>query len=163
MRPLRGPRLRHLEVSRAPIAACLSALVVASAAAGGGPPQPTALAAFDEDGALLLVAGTFDRTCEEATSILFQCGRWELFVHLDPPAQTPGPKPLASPDTWAQKFTSDGRTDATECSLWGGTFEQGTVEITASDDDTVSFTIAGTAAGDFDADGSYDAVRCKDP
>lgn len=140
----------------------VAAGLLACAIAGcGGPPSPAAIAVDEEGGGLLLVAGTFDRTCEEATSILFECGRWELFVHLGPAALTPGAKPLASPDTWAQSFVSDGRYDAQECSLYGDTFGQGTVEITASDAGSVSFTIAGTATGEFDADGSYHAVRCE--
>jgi hypothetical protein len=142
----------------------LGAALLACVIAGcDGPPSPHAIAVDEEGGALLLVAGTFDRTCDEATSILFECGRWELFVHVDAAAQTPGAKPLASPDTWAQSFRSDGRWNAQECSLYGDTFELGTVAITASDAGSVSFTIAGTATGDFDADGSYQAVRCAEP
>lgn len=127
-------------------------------ACGGG---PRALAVDEQDGGLLLVAGTFERTCEDVTAIRFECGRWELFVHLDPPAQTPGPKPLFSADTWAQSYLSDGQENATECTVWGGSFEQGTVEITSTNEHSIAFTIAGTATSNFDADGSYEADRCE--
>lgn len=140
-----------------------AALLFACASAACGPPGPAALAVDGEDGSLLVVAGTFDRTCEEATSILFQCGRWELFVHLASPAQAAGPVPLDSPDAWAQSFVSDGRRDDSECSLWGDIYTKGTVEITALDPGSVAFTLAGTASGDFDADGAYDAERCGAP
>lgn len=167
MRHLRRPRSKHpgLHGERGARKVAAIALLFAGVTTACGPPAPAALAVDYDDGALLLVAGTFDRTCEEATSIIFECGRWELFVHLDAAAaaETTGPRPLVSPGIWAQSFTSDGRHDADECSLWGGTFEQGTVEITGSDGDRVAFSIDGTATGDFDADGSYDAVRCKDP
>jgi hypothetical protein len=140
------------------------AVFMACAIAGcSGPPPPRAIAFDEGGGALLLVAGTFGRGCEDASDILFECGRWELLVHLEPAAQSPGAKPLASPDIWAQSFVSDGRWDASECSLYGDTFAQGTVQITGSDAGSVAFTIAGTATGDFDADGSYDAVRCQEP
>jgi hypothetical protein len=140
------------------------AVLVACAIAGcSGPPSPRAIAFDEADGALLLVAGTFDRGCEDASAILFECGRWELFVHLAPAAQSPGARPLASADTWAQRFVSDGRWDAQECSLYGDVLELGTVAITGSDAASVAFTIAGTATGDFDADGSYGAARCEGP
>ena len=165
MRPPRPSRSIDVPTAGLPGAARpAAALLLAGALAGcSGPPAPAALAVDDEGGALLLVAGTFSRTCEEATSILFECGRWELFVHVEAAAQTPGARPLASPDVWAQSFMSDGRYDAQDCSLWGGTFEQGTIDITGVDDAVVSFTIDGTASGNFDADGSYDAVRCQGP
>lgn len=145
-----GPRLAALLVLGATSAAC-------------GPSGPTALAATEEDGGLLLVAGTFDRTCGELTSILFECGRWELFVHVASAAPTGGPLPLDSPEIWSQSFMSDGHPGGTECTLWGDIFTQGTVEITGTTAGTVSYTIAGTATGNFDADGDYDAVRCEAP
>jgi hypothetical protein len=127
----------------------------------GGDPQPVALALQDPDGVLTVIAGTFDRSCAEAKSVILQCGRWELAVHLKPAAQSGGPKPLASDDTWAEDLQSDGRPDGKQCTILGGTFEQGTIEITNAAAATVAFTIAGTTKGTFDADGVYEAARCQ--
>lgn len=138
----------------------LSACALAAAVSGcGGEPGVRAIAIDEADGALSLRVGTFDRTCDEAHSILIECGRWELLVHLDPEAQS-GAQPLASEFTWAENLVSDGAPDAQSCLVQGGTFEKGTVEITAIESDVVSFTVSGTAEGTFDADGSYDASRC---
>ncbi|MEZ4296558.1 MAG: hypothetical protein R3B70_16415 [Polyangiaceae bacterium] len=140
----------------------LTALLAATAAACA-PAGPQALAAPQDDGTLVLVAGTFDRTCEEVLSIIFQCGRWELFVRVGAPDQTPGPKPMITEDTFALGYFSDGAYDGDSCSLYGDSFEQGTFEITDTTDQRVKFTFAGTANDDFDADGDYDAAICPPP
>ena len=133
--------------------------LAALAAVGCGGPETRAIAVEEVNGSLSLVVGTFDRTCGEAHSIILECGRWELLVNLDPEAQQ-GEQPLVSEFTWAENLVSDGDYDGTECLVQGGTFEQGTVEITARESDVVSFTVSGTAVGKFDADGSYDASVC---
>lgn len=137
------------------------ALVCASAAGCGGDDEPTAIAIDEADGSLTVIASTFNRTCDEARSILLECGRWELLVNVAASAQTPGPKPLVSPATYAENLVSDGEPGGLECLVQGGTFEKGTIDITGSDEASVSFTIAGTLDGTFDADGSYEAIRCK--
>ncbi len=137
-------------------------MTVASLVAGcGGDPEPTALALQDQAGALTVIVGTFSRTCEEAHSIIFECGRWELAVHMKPAAQSGGAKPLASDDTSAESLVSDGGPNAQKCSVIGGTYEKGTIEITEADAESVTFTLAGTAQGAFDADGTFTASRCK--
>ena len=127
--------------------------------AGCGDPGPQAMAYVDEDGVLTVIAGTFTRKCEDATSIIFQCGRWELDVHLNPAAQS-GEQPIASPDTWAENLVSDGRPDGDECTIRAAPYEQGTIEIEEITDDHVRYTISGTASSRFDADGTFDARRC---
>jgi len=135
-------------------------LAAASIAGCGGDDEPAAIAITEADGSLTVIAGTFSRTCEEAQSIILECGRWEILVNVAAGAQTPGPKPLVSPETYAENLLSDGEQGGLECLVVGGTFEKGTIDITASDDATVSFTIAGTLDGQFNADGSYEAARC---
>src|SRR5437870_4402596 len=120
--------MRH----QSPIAA--AAFVVGCAALGAaglacsGDPQPAAIAVDEGGGALTVIAGTFDRPCKEAKSIVLECGRWEIAVHLQLAAQSGGPKPLASADTSAENLVSDGKVGGLECSVIGGTFEKGTIE-----------------------------------
>jgi hypothetical protein len=153
-------RMRHGARSRfgwwGVVVAALGAL-----AGCGGDPEPTALALDDPNGTLTVIVGTFSRTCQEARSIIFECGRWELAVHLGPGAQSDGGKSLASSGVTAEKIVSDGAPNAQECSVLGGAYEQGTIEITKVSADAVTFLIDGTAQGDFDADGTFTAARCK--
>ncbi len=138
----------------------LGAALGALTAGCGGDPEPTALALEGPNGVLTVIAGTFSRTCQEAHSIIFECGRWELAVHVKPSAQSGDTIPIASADAWAESLVSDGAPNADECSVLGGTFEQGTIAITEATSDAVTFTVAGTAQGTFDADGTYTALRC---
>lgn len=138
----------------------LVAALAAAAGIGCGEPEPEALAVSEADGSLTLITGTFERRCDDLRSIALDCGRWELVVHVDAAGQDPGSKPLVSPVTWAENLVSDGKPSSRDCLVVGGTFEKGTIDITAADDATVSFTLAGTADGNFDADGSYEAARC---
>lgn len=144
------------------LSTCALAFAAIGALSGcGGDPEPAAIAYTNADGVLTVVAGTFTRTCKDATAILMQCGRWELAVHVNPAAQSGGAKPIDSADTWAENLVSDGAPDGTECTIRGGTYEQGSIEIVEVADDSVQFTITGTSNGKFDADGTYDALRCK--
>lgn len=136
-----------------------AACAALSGAAGCGGPGTRALAFEDPDGSLSLSVGTFDRTCDQEDALILGCGRWELYVNLEPEAQS-GQHPLASDLTSAQAFIADGRPDSTDCTMRGSVLKQGTIDITEKTDDRVSFTVAGTAFGDFDADGSYDASVC---
>lgn len=152
--------MKHSALRRASLygtaAAACFALCTSGCADGGA----KAYAVPQDNGALMLVAGTFDRSCEEALSIVFQCGRWELFVHVDPEDQTPGAKPMDSPKSWALGYFSDGSRDGDECSIYGDTFEIGTFEVTDTSDGRVKFRFDGTANDDFNADGEYDAPLC---
>lgn len=140
--------------------ACAALACAALAGASGcGGLGTRALAFEDPDGSLSLSVGTFERTCDEAHAVLLACGRWELYVNLEPEAQS-GEHPLASDTTWAQAFISDGRPDGDECTMRGSVLDHGTIDITDRTDDRVSFTVTGTAFGKFDADGSYDASVC---
>jgi hypothetical protein len=140
-----------------------AAATIAGLAAAGcaGSVEPTAIAIEQPDGSLTLLAGTFDRSCSDTSAPVLECGRWELRVTVEPEAQDPGPKPLLSPYTWAENVMSDGKIGGSQCLVVGGSFEKGTVEITATTAATVSYTLEGTTDGAFNADGSYDAVRCK--
>jgi hypothetical protein len=140
----------------AEIGAC-AALAAASAGCGG--PGTRALAFEDADGSLSLSVGTFDRTCDQAHALLLGCGRWELYVNLEPEAWS-GEQAIGTEIIWAQAFIADGDPDGTECTMRGKVFEQGTIEITEKVDDRVSFTVVGTELGEFNADGSYDASVC---
>ncbi len=137
-------------------AVALAAMVLVT---GCGGPEVRSLATKDKDGSLTLVTGTFNRSCDESNSIIFECGRWELRVNLEPDAWT-GEQPLASQLVWAESLVSDGEPDGNECLVQGGTFEQGTIELTVVTDTLVSFDVAGTAVGAFNADGSYEAEVC---
>lgn len=141
------------------LACAATACAALGGAAGCGDPSTRALAFEDPDGSLSLSVGTFDRTCDQAHAVILGCGRWELYVNLEPGAWS-GEQPLDSDLTWAQAFISDGRPDGDECTMRGSVLRQGTIDITEKTGDHVAFTVAGTAFGEFDADGSYDASVC---
>lgn len=138
----------------------LAPLLVTGLLGCSGEHEPSALAYTSQGDVLTLIAGTFTRSCEDIDSILMQCGRWELAVHLRPAAQS-GEQPMDSDDTWAENILSDGGYNSDECTIRAGVFEQGNVEVTEITDDAVRFTLTGTEVGKFDADGSFEARWCK--
>lgn len=127
-----------------------------------GDPEPRAIAVTQADGGLTLIAGTLDRPCEEATSIIIECGRWELEVYLPEGEATDGARSLGQDGVNAFRYRSDGAPDADECTARVDEFAQGTIEIVAKDAASVTFRVDGTTSVTprFDADGTFQASRC---
>jgi len=85
------------------------------------------------------------------------CGNhWSVSFMLPPGMQHPGTYPMEAVNAYAG-ITFDG---SPECGGGGGSFWDGEVQITSIDATGVSATFVGTSTMDFDANGSFTAVRC---
>lgn len=141
----------------------LTPLIFAGAAAlggCGGDPEPSAMAFSDSNGVLTVIAGTFDHDCSNVDALIFQCGRWELAVHLRPAAQSGAVQPIGTDDVWGENIVSDGPADGTDCTVRARPFEQGSISIDEVTDGYVRFTVDGSSTGNFDADGTFEGTVC---
>jgi hypothetical protein len=91
-----------------------------------------------------------------------KCGnQWRVTVAIPPELQKVGTIPLSTPGLISYATSTGSDYGDGTCSWGGGSFWDGTLEITAIDDTHVAGILADTQAWDFDADGAFDAPRCN--
>ena len=89
------------------------------------------------------------------------CGsNWGVTIAIPPHLQLPGVLPLSSADL-ISTFSATGPGSGDDCWFGGGSFIDGTLEITSIDEGQVAVTLSGTSTFDFDANGSYTVPRCQ--
>jgi hypothetical protein len=127
-----------------------------SVTVGGGPSyDPTALMIF---------FGNQDQSCADPFDSIGLCAapRYQVVITLPADLQAVGSYPLQGLATMSESGSSGQPGD---CWGGGGTYWDGTLEVTAIDDQFVKFTLSGTGgvtgvSGVNNADGSYTAIRC---
>jgi len=91
-----------------------------------------------------------------------ECGnQWRVNIAIPPELQHVGTIPLSTPGLISYATSTGSDYGDGTCSWGGGSFWDGTLEITAIDDTHVTGILADTQAWDFDADGAFDAPRCQ--
>ena len=125
-----------------------------SGSSGGGEPG------IDPDTVYIYLSSQ-GMLCAEPHATLECENQWRVTIAIPPELQKVGTIPLSTPGliSYATSTGSD-HGDGT-CSWGGGSFWDGTLEITAIDDTHVEGVLVDTWGLDFDADGSFDAPRCK--
>jgi len=129
----------------------------------GGDEEPATAIAILDPNTLYLKISNQGLLCSEP-NIEFECGpdvAWEVSISIPPALQKVGVIPLS--DTSLISYFSDSgpNIDAPQdCWGGGGSFIDGTLEITNIDATSVSFTLSNTTSFDFNADGSYVAPLC---
>ncbi len=111
---------------------------------------------------LYLIVGKHGSTCSDPYGS-YECGselKWFASIGLPPDLQKSGVISLAEPGLISSFSVTGPADEFGSCWGGGGSFMDGTIEITSIDDTQVSFVLANTSDFDFDADGSYTAARC---
>lgn len=124
---------------------------VASSGTGGGPGPDTLYIAVASDGQL----------CNDPFKAE-PCGdQWRVSFGIPVELQKVGVISLSDPSI-ISNFSMSGPIDPSGiCSGGGGSFLDGTLEITAIDGNHVAGVLSNTPTFDFDANGAFDAVRCQ--
>jgi len=123
---------------------------VSSTAAGGhtGPAPDT----------LFIKIANQPLSCSEPSASVGDCGYWQAVFQLPTKLQAPGIYTLEELDGF-MLFNMDDEGGGS-CGGGGGSFWDGTVEITAIDDEQVSGIIKGSSTWEFDVNGPFVAHRC---
>ena len=122
-----------------------------SAASGGGGLDPNMLFVFISDHTV---------ACSDPFAVP-ECPYWQVSLGIPTDLQKPGTYDLASPEfSYSGYSVSQPNIDAPDCWGGGGSFWEGTLQITAINDDKVAGVLSGTPAFDFDANGPFTALRC---
>jgi hypothetical protein len=115
-----------------------------------------------DPGTLYVEIGNFSQSCADGDPAPVCAGftYWQVSVGIPPALQAPGVIQLSDPSL--NSFFSVSGSDGDACTGGGGSFTQGTLEITSIDASTIVVTLSGTSAvgSDFDADGDYTAPIC---
>jgi hypothetical protein len=122
-----------------------------SVSSGGGDLDPNDLFVFIGDPAV---------TCEDPFAY-GGCPHWKVFIGIPPHLQEPGTYDLSAPDFLYSGYSVSGQnTGPDDCWGGGGSFSEGTLEITTIDSDWVRGQLIGTPTFDFDVNGPFSASRC---
>ncbi len=124
-----------------------------SVASGGPGPDPNTLVIFLSNGPQSCASPNMSWDCGPV-------GHYQIEIQLPPNLQAVGTYPLQDHATMSE---TDAGSAPNECSAGGGTYWDGTIQVTAIDSQQVSFTLAGTAnlfLTPGTADGAYTAPRC---
>jgi hypothetical protein len=90
------------------------------------------------------------------------CGnQWRVTIAIPPEFQKVGTLPLSTPGLNVFATSTGSDPGDGDCAWGGGSFMEGTLEITAIDGTHVAGVLADTWGWDFDADGAFDAARCQ--
>jgi len=125
-----------------------------SGSSGGGEPGI-------DPNTLYIYLSSQGMVCADPHSTL-ECGnQWRVTIGIPPELQQVGILPLSTPGLLAYATSTSADHGDGTCGWGGGSFMDGTLEITAIDDTHVAGVLADTWGWDFDADGAFDAARCQ--
>jgi hypothetical protein len=85
---------------------------------------------------------------------------WQVSIGIPPSLQKVGTIPLSSPELISTASDTGPNQGASDCWGGGGSFIEGTLEITAIDTTHVEGVLSGTQQFEFNADGPFNAQRC---
>jgi hypothetical protein len=126
---------------------------------GSGPATATVGTGTPHDPATLVIfLGSELQSC--AAPGISECdadGTWDVTILLPPQLQTPGTYPLENLASWFEQGPCDRGGGG------GGSYWDGTIQVTAVSAGEIAFTLSGTGSFFFvqgNADGSYVAPRC---
>ncbi|UQA63000.1 hypothetical protein [Polyangium aurulentum] len=125
-----------------------------SGSSGGGEPGI-------DPNTLYIYLSSQGMVCSDPHATL-ECGnQWRVSIGIPPELQKVGIIPLSTPGLIAFATSTGADHGDGTCSWGGGSFLDGTLEITAIDDTHVAGVLADTWGVDFDADGAFDAALCQ--
>ncbi len=120
-----------------------------STGTGGGPAPDT----------LYVMIGSQGRVCADPFAAV-PCGDWQVTIGIPPELQHEGVISLGEPGVISTFSASGPNQGASDCWFGGGSFLDGSIEITSMDETSVVFNLSGTTTSDAPADGVYTAIRC---
>jgi hypothetical protein len=126
----------------------LGTTVTSSAAGGHDGPAPDTL---------FIKIANQPLSCSDPSQSVGDCGYWQAVFQLPTELHAPGIYTLEELDGFMLFNTAD---EEGFCGGGGGSFWDGTVEITAIDDEQVSGIIKGSSTWEFDINGPFVAHRC---
>lgn len=131
----------------------------------GGVTVATTTGGASDPNELVIFLSNAAQSCADPYLGLYSCAteRHQIRVWLTPEHQAVGTYSLWEMAMWAHSAPQTGNGNEGFCGGGGGTYWDGTIEVTAIDATHVDFTLAGTGqviGGNGNSDGSYSAIRC---